>query len=136
MTTFYEKDNIQCGIHKVWDTVSAIECYHTWRSDVEKTEVIDEKRFLTYTKDGYSTMFTITAAEPYRRWEFDVENSHIKGHWTVEFTPRDCETEIIFTGSATSKGLLMRPIGKSVFEKTYLRKMKEQFITDLKKSLG
>lgn len=136
MTTFNGKENVPCDIHKVWETVSAIERYHTWRSDVDKTEVIDEKRFLTYTKDGYSTMLTVTAVEPYRRWEIDAENSHVKGHWTVEFMPKGCETEMVFTALATSKGLSMRPVGKSAFEKTYLKKVQTQFMTDLKKFLG
>ena len=41
MTTSNIKAIIQCDIHKVWETILAVECYHTWRIDVSKTEVID-----------------------------------------------------------------------------------------------
>ena len=83
MTTSSIKANIRRDIQKVWETILAVENYHTWRSDVDRIEVIDEKRFITYTGDGYSTTFTVTVAEPFERWELDVENSDIKGHWAV-----------------------------------------------------
>jgi len=135
MTTSNIKAIIQCDIHKVWETVSAVERYHTWRSDVSKTEVIDEKQFIEYTKNGYPTTFTVTVAEPHRRWELDMENSHIKGHCTGVFVSKGSETEIDFTACATAKKLSTRPIGKSVFEKVYLKKELEQFVIDLKNSL-
>lgn len=136
MTTSNIKANIQCDIHKIWEIISAVEDYHTWRRDVAKTAVIDEQQFIEYTKDGYSTMFTVTAKQPHSRWELDVENSHIKGHWTVVFAPKGCETEIDFTACVTAKGLFTRPTGKSVFEKMYLKKEQEQFVMDLKESTG
>lgn len=117
MTESNIKVMIQCDIHKVWETVLAARSYHTWRSDVSKTEVIDEKRFTEYTKDGYSTAFTVTVVEPHRCWEVDVENVHIKGHWTLVFTSKGSETESDFTACVTAKQLTLRPIGKSVFEK-------------------
>lgn len=98
--------------------------------------MIDEKQFIEYTKDGYSTTFKVTLLEPHRRWELDVENSHIKGHWTVVFASKGSETEIDFTACVTAKKLTLRPIGKSVFEKTYLKKEQTQFVIDLKKSLA
>lgn len=135
MTTSNIKAMIQCDIHEVWETVSAVERYHTWRSDVSKTELTDEKQFTEYTQNGYSTTFTITMVEPHRCWELDVENSHTKGHWTVVFASKGNETEIDFTACVTAKQLSMRPIGKSVFEQTYLKKIQTQFVTDLKKFL-
>lgn len=135
MTTSNIKAVIQCDIHKVWETVSAVDRYHTWRSNVSKTEVMDEKQFIEYTKNGYPTTFTVTVAEPHRRWDLDMENDHIKGHCTGVFTSKGIETEIDFTACAAAKKLSTRPIGKSVFEKVYLQKELEQFVTDLKKSL-
>ena len=132
MTTYNVKTMIQCDIHKVWETVSAVGRYHEWRSDVSKTELTDGKQFIEYTQNGYSTMFTITKAEPPRRWELDVENSHAKGHWSIEFS----ETQIDFTASVEAKQLSTRPVGKSVFEQTYLKKAQTQFVTDLKKALA
>ena len=72
-------------LQKVWDLVLDIENYAAWRSDLSKTEVISDKQFIEYTKDGYPTTFTVTLVEPYRRWEFDMENSNMKGHWTRHF---------------------------------------------------
>ena len=136
MTTANIKARIPCDIHKVWETVSAVQSYHTWRSDVSKTEVINEKQFIEYTKDGYSTTCTVTAVEPLRRWELDMENDQIKGHWTLVFASKGNETEIDFTACVTAKKLSVRPIGKSVFEQVYLQKEQTQFVSDLKKSLG
>lgn len=136
MTTCNIKAIIQCDIQKVWETVLAVEHYHTWRSDVRDTVRIDDQQFIEHTKNGYSTTFKVTLVKPYRRWELDVENSHTKGHWTIEFAPKGSETEIGFTADVTAKKLSMRPVGKSVFEQTYLKKAQEQFITDLKKYLG
>lgn len=136
MTTSNIKAVIQCDIHKVWETVLAVERYPAWRSDVTRTEVVDEKQFIEYAKDGYSTTFTVTAVEPHKRWELDAENSHVKGHWTYAFTFKGSETEMDITMGAAAKQLSTRPVGKSVFEKTYLKKELERFVTDLKKSLG
>ena len=61
------KARIGSDIHKVWDVVLAVDDYCTWRSDLSKIEVITEKQFVEYTKEGYSTTFTVTAAEPYKR---------------------------------------------------------------------
>lgn len=136
MTTSNIKAIIQCDIHKVWETVLAVERYHTWRSDVSKTELIDEKQFIEYSPNGYSTTYTVTVVEQYRCWELDVRNSHTKGHWTIVFASEGSETEIDFTACVTAEKLSMRPIGKSVFEQTYLKKAQTQFVTDLKKFLN
>ena len=50
-------------LHKVWDFVLDIENYAAWRSDLSKTEVISNKQFIEYTKDGYPTTFTVTLAD-------------------------------------------------------------------------
>lgn len=124
------KENIDCDIHEVWETVLAVEKYSQWRSDLSKTEVIDEKQFIEYTKDGYATTFTVTVVEPYERWEFDMENSNIKGHWTGIFLSKGDSTQIDFTECVTAKKIIMKP-----FVKSYLRKQQEQFVMDLKKIL-
>ena len=118
-------------IRKVWDFVLDIENYDTWRSDLGKTEIISEKQFIEYTKDGYSTTFTVTKEDPYRRWEFDMENSNMKGHWIGVFTNKGKETEIDFTEFVEAKKLLMKP-----FVKLYLKKQQAQFVADMRKILG
>lgn len=125
------KRTIDSDIHQVWETVLAVENYSEWRSDLSKTEIIDEKQFIEYTKDGFATTFTVTVAEPYKRWEFDMENANMKGHWIGIFTSGGNETQIDFTEYVTAKKIIMKP-----FLKSYLRKQQTQFIMDLKKVLG
>lgn len=121
---------IRNDIHKVWETVVAVDRYNTWRSDVNKTETVNEKQFIEYTKEGYSTIFTVTVMEPYKRWEFDMENGNMKGHWIGVFTSKDNETEIDFTETVTVKKFFMK-----LFIKSYLKKQQAQFIMDLKRAL-
>ena len=116
-------------LQKVWDLVLDIENYGAWRSDLSKAEVISDKKFIEYTKDGYPTTFTVTLVEPYRRWEFDMENSNMKGHWTGIFTVKGDETEIDFTEQVEAKKLLMKP-----FVKSYLKKQQIQFVADIMKN--
>lgn len=59
MITSNIKAVIHCDVHKVWNTVTDIEKYH-WRSDLSKVELINEKEFVEYSKDGYSTKFITT----------------------------------------------------------------------------
>lgn len=118
-------------LRKVWDFVLDIENYDTWRSDLGKTEIISEKQFIEYTKDGYSTTFTVTKEDPYRRWEFDMENSNMKGHWIGVFIDKGNETEIDFTECVEAKKIFMKP-----FVKLYLKKQQAKFVADMRKALG
>ncbi len=124
------KELINSDIHRVWDVVLAVDKYSTWRSDLSKTEIVDETKFIEFTKNGYSTIFTVTFVNPYIRWEFDMENSNIKGHWIGVFTSKGNETEIDFTEKITSKKWFMKP-----FVKIYLKNQQTQFVADLKKAL-
>ena len=130
MAKTYIKSIIQSDIDNVWETVLAVKNYNKWRSDVSKTEIINEKKFIEYTKDGYSTTFTVTFIKPLNRWEFDMENSNMKGHWIGIFTSKDDKTEIDFTEQVTAKKFFMKP-----FVKSYLKKHQTQFVMDLKKIL-
>lgn len=117
-------------MQKVWEVVTDVKNY-TWRSDLSRTELLNDKQFVEYTKEGYATHFTITAEEPHKRWEFDMENTNIKGHWIGIFTEKEDGIEIDFTEDVTAKKLFMKP-----FVKSYLKKQQELFIADLKKALS
>lgn len=123
------KATFQSNIHKTWDTITSLEEY-AWRSDLGKIEVVDENHFVEYTKDGYTTNFTITGKEPYKRWEFDMENDNMKGHWIGIFTQKGEETEIDFTEDVTAKKVFMKP-----FVKAYLKRQQAQYVADLRKAL-
>ena len=129
MATSNIKARIPSELRQVCDLVLDIENYAAWRSDLSKTEVISDKQFIEYTKDGYSTTFTVTLVEPYRRWEFDMENSNMKGHWTGIFTAKGDETEIDFTEQVKAKKWLLKP-----FVKSYLKKQQIQFVADIMKN--
>lgn len=129
MATSNIKALIPSELRQVWDFILDIENYAAWRSDLSKTEVISDKQFIEYTKDGYPTTFTVTLVEPYRRWEFDMENSNMKGHWIGIFTAKADETEIDFTECVEAKKLLMKP-----FVKSYLKKQQIQFVADIMKN--
>lgn len=116
-------------LHKVWTRVLDIENYADWRSDLSKTEMISDTQFIEYTREGYSTMFTVASIVPYQRWEFAMENDHMKGHWIGVFTDKGDKTEIAFTEFVTAKKWWMRP-----FVKSYLRKQQKQFVTDILKT--
>lgn len=89
------KELINSDIHRVWDVVLAVDKYSTWRSDLSKTEIVDETKFIEYAKNRYATTFTVTLVNPYIRWEFDMENSSIKGHWMVFLLLREMKRKLI-----------------------------------------
>lgn len=119
----------QSDIKKVWDIVTSLEEYQ-WRSDLSKIEILNEKQFVEYTKDGFATTFTITVCEQYKRWELDMENANIKGHWIGIFTDKNGQTEIDFTEDVVAKKFIMKP-----FVKSFLKKQQKLYASDLKKAL-
>ena len=131
MTTSNIKALIPSELRKVWEFILDIENYDAWRSDLSKTEVVSDKQFIEYTKDGYPTTFTVTLVEPYRRWEFDMQNSNMSGHWIGVFTDKGNETEIDFTECVEAKKLLMKP-----FVISYLKKQQAQFVADIMKNFS
>lgn len=118
-----------CDVKKVWDTVTSLENYQ-WRSDLSKIEILNEKQFVEYTKEGYATTFTITVSEPCCRWEFDMENNNMKGHWIGTFTEQYGQTEIDFTEEITVKKVIMKP-----FAKAFLKKQQNIYVSDLTRAL-
>ena len=123
------KAEFMVNIQRVWDVVTSLENYQ-WRSDLSKIEMINEKQFVEYTKEGFSTTFTITATELYKRWEFDIENSNMYGHWTGTFCEIDGKSEIVFTEDVTAKKWFMKP-----FVKLFLKKQQNRYVADLRKAL-
>ena len=119
------------NVEKVWKFVTSVADYDSWRSDLDRTEILSPRQFVEYTKAGYTTTFTITHCSPFERWEFDLENDNLKGHWTGIFAQRGDETEIEFTETVTAKKFFLKPMIKF-----YLKKQQKKFISDLKKALA
>ncbi|MEW4415045.1 SRPBCC family protein [Clostridium sp. AN503] len=124
------KVTFPCDIHTVWKVITDV-AHSTWRSDVSRTEVLNERQFVEYTKEGYATTFTTTVLEPFRQWEFDMENSNMKGHWTGVFKEKDGWTEIEFTEDVTAKKGWMRPLVRG-----FLKKQQKRYVSDLRKALS
>lgn len=121
---------LYCDIKKVWDVVTDVRNYPTWRSDLSKTEILNEYQFIEYTKSGYATTFTITLTKPYKQWEFDMDNSNISGHWVGVFSQDGDITTVAFTENVNTKKWFLK-----TFVRSYLRKQQKQFIADLKLNL-
>lgn len=119
-----------CGIERVWDTVTSLSKY-TWRSDLDRIEILSENKFVEYSKNGFATTFTVTVNERYKRWEFDLDNINISGHWTGIFTQNGGKTMIEFTENVTAKKFFIKPLVKG-----FLKKQQTRYIEDLKKALG
>ena len=114
---------------RVWQLVTAVEDY-AWRSDLERTEVLEGGRFVEYAKGGYATAFTTTLLQPCRRWEFDLENSNLRGHWAGTFSARPGGTVLCFTETVSVKRPFLKP-----FVKTYLKRQQRRFLKDLRNAL-
>ena len=119
-----------CDVKKAWEVVTDLENY-SWRSDISKIEILNEKQFVEYTKQGFATTFTVTVSEPLQRWEFEMENDNMKGHWTGIFMQKGDETEIDFSETVVAKKLFMKP-----FAGAYLKKQQALYIADLRRALS
>ncbi len=53
----------QSNIKNVWNIATSLENYQ-WRSDLSRIEIVSDKQFIEYTKDGSPTIFTVTKTEP------------------------------------------------------------------------
>ena len=114
----------------VWAIVTSLTDY-SWRSDIDKIEVVNDTTFIEYSKTGIATTFTITVCNPLERWEFDMENKNMKGHWVGIFKPKNGYVEIDFTENVSAKKFLLKP-----FVKTYLKKQQSTYVHDLGKALA
>ena len=120
------KATLASDIRKVWDTVTDLKDW-SWRSGLDRIEVLSDTQFVEYTEDGFATTFTVTLKERYKRWEFDMENKNIKGHWTGIFYDQMGRTTIDFTEKVTVKKFYLRP-----FAGRYLRNQQRLYFYDLK----
>lgn len=122
--------NLKSDVVQVWEKIIDFENYG-WRSDLSKTEKLNEREFIEYDKDGRSTKFLITAIDKYKYLEFKIENEAIKGEWIGIFKSDGDTTLIDFTEDIEAKKLFLKPILGF-----YLKSKQKTFIADLRKALG
>ena len=123
------KATFSCNLQSVWQVVISLTDY-SWRSDVEKIEVISDTQFVEITKGGYKTTFTVTRQEPRYLWEFDLENDNMRGHWVGVFSGNEKTASIDFTEYIEPKKWFPKPLVK-----IYLKYMQVRYVRDLRQTL-
>lgn len=125
------KKEFNCDIEKLWNIITDNTNY-TWRSDLSKIEIVDEKHFIEYAKNNYPTYFTITSKEILKEYKFDIKNTNIKGKWIGIFKELDNGNVILdFTEEIETNSILMK-----LFAKPYLKNQQKRYMNDLEKELN
>lgn len=125
------KKEFNCDIEKLWNIITDNTNY-TWRSDLSKIEIVDEKHFIEYAKNNYPTYFTITSKEILKEYKFDIKNTNIKGKWIGIFKELDNGNVLLdFTEEIETNSILMK-----LFAKPYLKNQQKRYMNDLEKELN
>lgn len=124
------KKEFNCDIEKLWNIITDNTNY-TWRSDLSKLEIIDDKHFIEYDKNNYPTYFTITFKVNLKEYKFNMENSNIKGNWIGRFKKLDNGNVLLdFTEEIETNSFIMK-----LFTKSYLKSQQKRYMNDLEKEL-
>lgn len=124
------KAELDATIDEVFNIVADNKNF-SWRSDLERIEIIDKNKFVEYAKNGFPTEFVITAKEPYSLYVFNIDNENMSGRWYGNFTSANNKTVVEFTEELTAKKAM-----PSFLIKIYIKKQQRQYIKDLKKRLN
>ncbi len=125
------KKEFKCDKEKIWNIITDNSNY-LWRSDLSKIEVIDDKNFIEYAKNGYPTYFKVTSKEKFKEYKFDMENTNIKGKWIGIFKQlSNGNIELDFTEEIETKHFIMK-----LFAKPYLKSQQKRYFKDLEKEIN
>ena len=125
------KKEFNCDIEKLWDTITDNTKY-SWRSDLSKIEITDDRHFIEYTKSNYPTYFTITSKVNLKEYKFDIENTNMKGKWTGIFKKLDNGKVLLdFTEEIETNNFIMKLLAKP-----YLKSQQKRYMNDLKNELN
>ena len=125
------KKEFDCDKNKLWDIITD-NANFTWRSDLSKIVIVDEKHFIEYTKNNFPTYFTITSKIKLKEYKFDLENNNLKGKWIGIFKelPHG-NIELDFTEEIEVNNLIMKLLAKP-----YLKSQQKRYMEDLEKELN
>lgn len=123
------KASFPYDLQMVWEIVTSLTVY-SWRSNIEKIEVVSNTQFVEITKGGHRTNFTVIKQVPCQLWEFEMENKTIKGHWIGLFFGDEKNTMIDFTEHIETKKWF--PI---LLVKLYLKIQQIIYVRDLRRVL-
>ncbi len=125
------KKQFHCDKDKLWDVITDNYNY-SWRSDLSKIDIIDEKHFIEYGKNNFPTYFTITAKEKLKEYKFNLENANLKGKWIGIFKELpNGNIELDFTEEIEVKNFIMKLLAKF-----YLKSQQKKYMKDLEKELN
>lgn len=125
------KKQFHCDKDKLWDVITDNYNY-SWRSDLSKIDIIDEKHFIEYGKNNFPTYFTITAKEKLKEYKFNLENANFKGKWIGIFKELpNGNIELDFTEEIEVKNFIMKLLAKF-----YLKSQQKKYMKDLEKELN
>ena len=125
------KKEFNCNIEKLWHIITDNTNY-TWRSDLSKIEITDDKHFIEYSKNNFPTYFTITRKENLKEYKFDIENTNMKGKWTGIFKSLDNGNVLLdFTEEIETTNFLMKLLAK-----LYLKSQQKRYMRDLEKEIN
>lgn len=123
-TTIYFKASVETVYHAIIDNDNA-----SWRTDLNRIEIVSNNQFVEYNKKDFPTVMTITIKKLNTEYEFTLDNKNIKGNWIGK-----CQAlpeggcKLYIKESIMIKPILLRPL-------TFLmniKKMQDQYISDLK----
>lgn len=125
------KKEFNCDVVKLWNIITDNTNY-TWRSDLSKIEIVDDKHFIEYAKNNFPTYFTITTKQEPKEYRFDIENANIKGKWIGLFKelPKG-NVELDFTEEIETNNFIMKLLAKP-----YLKSMQKRYMRDLEKKIN
>lgn len=125
------KKEFNCDKNKLWDIITDNTKF-TWRSDLSKIVIVDDKHFIEYDKNNFPTYFTITSKEKLKEYKFDLENNNLKGKWIGIFKElTNGNIELNFTEEIEVNCLIMKVLAKS-----YLKRQQKRYMRDLEKELN
>lgn len=123
------KKQFHCDKDKLWNIITDNTNY-SWRSDLSKIDIVDDKHFIEYTKNNYPAYFTITSKKKFKEYQFDLENTNIKGKWISIFKELpNGAIELDFTEEVEVNNFFVRLL----LAKPYLKSQQKR---DLEKELN
>lgn len=124
------KAELNANIDEVFDIVADNKNY-SWRSDLDRIEIVDKNKFIEYAKNGFPTEFIITAKEPYSYYAFSIDNENLSGRWYGKFTSKNNITLVELTEELSAKKAM-----PTFLIKMYVKKQQRQYVKDLKKRIN
>lgn len=125
------KKEFNCDIEKLWNIITDNTNY-SWRTDLSKIEIVDDKHFIEYAKNNYLTYFTITSKITLKEYKFNIENKNIKGKWIGIFKKIDNGKVVLdFTEEIETNNFFMK-----LLSKPYLKSQQKRYMRDLEKEIN